>query len=136
MIQLARVIFSHARMESFATPHVKKNVRLFMNCLKVVRVQLWGTTLDASCRGTTSHNELPGSFDWSRGYTATFEVRVPSIRNSDDKREGVIERDHLITGQPTDHPATFGRDNAKILSTITSDGSRKPFSAVGSILNR
>ncbi len=24
---------SHARMESFATPHVKKNVRLFMHCL-------------------------------------------------------------------------------------------------------
>src|SRR3984893_16809198 len=37
MIQLARVIFSHARMESSATPRVKRNVRLFMNCLIIVR---------------------------------------------------------------------------------------------------
>ena len=29
----ARVVFSHARMESFAAPPVRKTVRLFMNCL-------------------------------------------------------------------------------------------------------
>jgi hypothetical protein len=32
MIQLARVVLSHARMESFTTHPIKKNVRLFMNC--------------------------------------------------------------------------------------------------------
>jgi hypothetical protein len=32
MIKFPRVIFSHARMESFATHQVKKNVLLFMNC--------------------------------------------------------------------------------------------------------
>jgi hypothetical protein len=33
VIKFPRVIFSHARMESFATHQVKKNVLLFMNCL-------------------------------------------------------------------------------------------------------
>jgi hypothetical protein len=32
MIQLARVVLSHARMESFTTHPIKKHARLFMNC--------------------------------------------------------------------------------------------------------
>jgi len=32
VIKFPRVIFSHARMKSFATHQVKKNVLLFMNC--------------------------------------------------------------------------------------------------------
>jgi hypothetical protein len=33
VIKFPRVIFSHARMKSFATHQVKKNVLLFMNCV-------------------------------------------------------------------------------------------------------
>jgi DNA-binding NarL/FixJ family response regulator len=44
VIKSARVIFSYARMESFATHQVKKNALLFMNCLNTALPKHFGKT--------------------------------------------------------------------------------------------
>jgi hypothetical protein len=62
VIKFPRVIFSHARMESFATHQVKKNVLLFMNCFidqkKVTLSEVQGTASFSELRDTAIKDYL------------------------------------------------------------------------------